>query len=197
MQEMLEKLYSGNKDKVNEAVKEIGKLKEGNETLLREILKMYNPNEIESIKVTIRGINAGLFFCDDYEIIEKYKNILLNNITSSSGLLRRLIYSMMNTFRIKMPDNTNLLRLFGCAPHKLSSGEIELKNKLNRLNLEFYMRLTKLYEQEKNEKVRKSILLCILQFHCISFHEVIKKAGYGEIYEQFCKIRHPKYREFY
>ncbi len=193
-QKLIQDLYSGEMEKVNEAVKEIKKNswesrdnEDEKKELFKEILDNHESKDDENIKITIRGLNATLYIGIPIDYLKRYKEILLNNITSTDGTVRRTINSVMESYRSIFL--TSIIRILGAAKKQIYTKE-EI-DELNKLNVDSYVELTKLYEKEKDEKIKSSIMSAFKRFHCMAFYELISHSKYFNIYKMYALVETP------
>ncbi len=192
-QKLIQDLYSKEREKVNEAVKEIKKNswekdnEDDKKKIFMEILDRYENKDNENVKITIRGLNAALYIGMPIDYLKRYKDILLNNITSTDSTVRRTINSVMDGYRSIFL--TGIIGILGAAKKQIYTKEET--DELNRLNVDSYVELTVLYEKEKDEKIKSSIMSAFKRFHCMAFYELIDNTEHKEIYQKYAKPQLP------
>jgi hypothetical protein len=192
-QKLIQNLYSKEREKVNKAVKEIKKNswekdnEDDKKEIFKKILDRYESKDKENVKITIRGLNAALYIGIPLDYLKRYKDILLNNITSTDGTVRRTINSVMDGYRSIFL--TGIIGILGAAKKQIYTKEET--DELNKLNVDSYVELTVLYEKEKDEKIKSSIMSAFKRFHCMAFYELVDNTQHKEIYKKYAKPQLP------
>ncbi len=167
------------KEDIDQNLKEISIISKNNYSheVVDSLFEKYeNREDIEEKVLILRILNKYWKQEITVEEAEKYLDCLLLYISNDDGKIRNTFISLIASFRVKILFKSSF------AVNNLEA------QKFSILNVKLVYSLMNLYDKEKDDKIKKSILKALYQTHSFGLERIIEKTEHIFRYREFKKL---------